>query len=105
MPQDWRAHWQDDLPAVPAQQALAAQQRDQMIHRWGNLTLVTATFNRAASNTAWSAKRPELQTQSKLQLNIGPAATGTWDHAAILQRALALATVAARVWPDADDLR
>ncbi|CRK59268.1 protein of unknown function DUF1524 RloF [Alloactinosynnema sp. L-07] len=98
MPQAWREHWPltttDD-----ADRLLEDQERDQAVHRFGNLTLVTSAFNGAVSHFGWAVKRPEFTHQSSLQLNRPIAGRETWDVTAIVERGQALAAVAARVWP------
>ncbi len=98
MPQKWRSHWplevEDD-----AQRELAAQQRDSVVHRMGNLTLVTARFNKDVSNLSWDVKRPELAKQSILLLNKTVSGADAWDETVIEKRARQLAAVACRVWP------
>jgi hypothetical protein len=98
MPRAWQKHW----PLVPTddtERILASQRREAAIHRLGNLTLVTSTFNQSVSNSAWHVKQPELFTHSKLQLNAGFADCANWDEAAIEQRGRQLASVATSVWP------
>ncbi|WP_201438704.1 DUF262 domain-containing protein [Saccharothrix sp. 6-C] len=78
MPQKWREHWPFTATA-DADRLLEAQRRDQVLHQFGNLTLVTSAFNQALSNAAWEIKRPEFTSQSKLQLNHAVAVSPTWD--------------------------
>lgn len=100
MPQGWREHWTltNDLEDNAAL-ALAQAERDAAVHRMGNLTLVSSTFNQSVSNSAWSVKRPELAAQSSLQLNAPIAANEDWNEGRITERAADLATIACRVWP------
>jgi hypothetical protein len=98
MPQAWRDHW--PLTAVSdAERLLEAQRRDRSVQQFGNLTLVTSTFNQSVSNSGWALKRPEFQEQSKLQLNHTIASQDVWDADAILARGHQLAELAAKVWP------
>lgn len=107
MPQGWRDHW--PLPTShtsdDATRVLAEAERDAVVHRMGNLTLVTSTFNQSVSNFAWTVKRPELAAQSSLQLNVPIAAIDDWNGSRISERAVALAEMACRVWPDRSSLR
>jgi uncharacterized protein with ParB-like and HNH nuclease domain len=98
MPRSWRGEWSIGSTGT-AERALAAQQRDQIVHRIGNLTLVTSTFNRSISNSAWRFKREALVAESKLQINADFGAIETWDELAIEARARSLAAVANSVWP------
>ncbi|MEU6077646.1 DUF262 domain-containing protein [Micromonospora sp. NPDC047074] len=98
MPRDWRKHW----PPVATDEAgklLETQRRDEALHRIGNLTLVTPTFNKSVSNGSWAVKRPEFALQSKLQLNASLATYGAWTVETIDERSKTLADLAAEVWP------
>jgi hypothetical protein len=107
MPRSWREHWDvsDDVIGDPASRAVKESERDAAVHRLGNLTLVTATFNQSVSNFAWSVKRPELAAQSALQLNVPISASDAWDESCIAQRADTLAAAASRAWPHRATLR
>jgi hypothetical protein len=97
MPQGWGDHW--PLEGLEGLEALAAKAtRDLFVHRMGNLTLVTPTFNQSVSNGSWADKKPEFATQSSLQLSGAIAACDTWDEEAITGRADTLAGVACKVW-------
>jgi hypothetical protein len=97
MPQSWSDHW--PLEDLEGQEALAAKAtRDSFVHRMGNLTLVTPTFNQSVSNGSWALKKPEFATQSSLQLSSAIAARDIWDEEAITARADTLADVACKVW-------
>ncbi|EWM12063.1 hypothetical protein KUTG_02367 [Kutzneria sp. 744] len=99
MPQAWRDHWPLESTDA-ADRQLEAQQRDQAVHRFGNLTLVTSTFNQSVSNLAWSVKKPEFAEQSSLQLNRSIGMCPMWSVEDIQARAVVLAELAAQVWPD-----
>lgn len=98
MPQAWQEHWPlcSDSDTGRLEEA---QRRSGVVHNLGNLTLVTGAFNRSVSNSAWSAKRPEFQTQTKLQLNNAIADQPSWDLKEISERGARLAEIAAEVWP------
>ncbi|WP_405140606.1 DUF262 domain-containing HNH endonuclease family protein [Sphaerisporangium sp. NBC_01403] len=103
MPQSWRDHWALDSPNEELR-LLDAQQREQWVHRMGNLTLVTSDFNQDVSNLAWGVKRNALATHAKLQISAGFAITEIWNETTIESRARLLAKFAALVWPAADRL-
>jgi len=103
MPQSWRGHWALDLPNGDLH-LLATQQREQLVHRMGNLTLVTSDFNQDVSNLAWGVKRNALATHAKLQISADFARIEIWDDTTIERRARSLARVAALVWPAANHL-
>ena len=99
MPQSWRSHWA--LPVGSEIDPMAeTERREKSIHCFGNLTLVTAGFNNSVSNSGWVVKRPEFQSQSKLQLNSYIANCEDWGVQAIAERGVKLAQLAAEVWPD-----
>lgn len=101
MPQSWQGHWPLELGAADeATQIRAEAERNSRVHRLGNLTLVTDTFNKKVSNLSWSQhKRPEFAKQASLELNKPIAASEVWDEAAIDARAEALAAFAVKIWP------
>lgn len=101
MPRSWRDHWPlDDATTTDESRRILRQaERDAAVHRLGNLTLVTSTFNQSVSNYAWTVKQPELATQSSLQLNVPVAASAEWNEQTIADRAAVLAEIACRVWP------
>ncbi len=104
MPQRWRGHdW--PLPATDDTEE-AAEQRDQLIHSIGNLTLANQKLNSKASNVAWAWKSEALADHSILHLNkdLLAKAGDEWDEAAIEERARRLAKVAAEVWPHGDHI-
>lgn len=107
MPQSWMAHWPgydvegNRIPVDeqdPRWEALRSE-RDRIVDRIGNLTLVTATFNREVSNLGWSVKRPEFAKQKSLVINYEIAQCANWDEAAITARARSLAAACVRLWP------
>lgn len=98
MPRAWREHWMLES-TNGADRALKEQERDAVVHRFGNLTLVTSSFNQAVSNAAWPVKRQEFERHAKLQLSQWIADRSAWDEDAIRERGEYLAEVAAQVWP------
>jgi uncharacterized protein with ParB-like and HNH nuclease domain len=99
MPQGWRKHWPltgtDDV-----ERAREMQLRDESVHQFGNLTLVTSAFNTSVSHAGWNVKQTELKDQSKLQLNHSISACSFWNVDRIRERGMQLATLAAEVWPN-----
>ena len=98
LPQSWREHWplSDQNPAAAQ---LAAEKRDHVLHRIGNLTLLTGVLNPALSNGPWESKRSEIARHSKLHLNSDFLYDITWDETAIASRGRHLAEVAVTIWP------
>ncbi|MDF1595107.1 MAG: DUF262 domain-containing protein [Acidimicrobiia bacterium] len=98
MPQAWQAHW----PLPSDKHPLAAEkEREQRIHRLGNLTLVTERLNPKLSNGSWAAKRADILEHSALSLN--RSVPPQWDEDAIDNRGGTLADVAISIWPGPSD--
>lgn len=104
MPRAWRANWQ--LPDDEEDKELAAHRRDDVVHRIGNLTLVTKGLNSTLSNAPWREKRETLGDHHVLFLNktLLDDAPDVWDEAAIKERAKQLCAAAAKVWPHSDGI-
>lgn len=65
MPQSWRENW-------PVKSTVDADERDDHIHRFGNLTLLTTSLNSKVSNAAWAGtrrKRHGIASSSVLLMN------------------------------------
>ena len=97
MPQQWREHW-PVTAATPDEELLASTTRDHLIHRLGNLTLVTQPLNSSVSNGPWASKRSELAKHSELALNAPFRTDRPWNEEAIEVRARELAALACSVW-------
>ncbi|MGH1491345.1 MAG: DUF262 domain-containing protein [Acidimicrobiales bacterium] len=112
MPQKWEKHWpiaDEDGTVVEADPADSkwlslSDERDRVVDRIGNLTLVTSSFNRSVSNSGWKDKKPEFEKQKSLVVNYDIAQREIWDEASIAERAENLATVAMLIWPSATEL-
>jgi Protein of unknown function DUF262/Protein of unknown function (DUF1524) len=101
MPQCWETHW--PLPA-DSDLAEARQQRQDRLHRLGNLTLTAVPLNAAMSNDSWPAKQAALNEASKLLLNVELITRygDTFDEAAIDERGRLLAGRICTIWPGPD---
>jgi hypothetical protein len=98
MPREWEKHW----PIVAGDGAEASAEkrsrfRNEMIHKIGNLTLLTKALNPAVSNGPWGEKRPEILRYSALNLN--RELPEEWNEVKVYERSMRLFTVAAQVWP------
>jgi hypothetical protein len=98
MPREWERHW----PLVLSEQTTvlrdkAGQDRDALINRIGNLTLITRNLNPAISNGPWSRKRAEILRHSALNLNRD--LPEDWNEAEIQKRSEELLHVALKIWP------
>lgn len=104
LPVKWQEHW--PLPAEaqndPQAKVEFSQRRDRIKHTLGNLTLVTSSLNPALSNSAWTAKKPELLKWSKLNLSRDLHDHEEWSEQEILARGAALAKSAIQIWPYPD---
>ncbi|WP_298877065.1 DUF262 domain-containing protein [uncultured Microbacterium sp.] len=106
MPRSWPAHWPvvgGDGSAVDRDDenpewVVRASERNAVVDRVGNLTLVTATFNNEVSNLGWEVKRPEFLKQRSLVINYMVADSACWDEGTIDQRGRGLADAAIRIW-------
>ena len=108
MPVNWELNWPipEEYLADGEAKLKFAQQRNQLIHTLGNLTLITGSLNPSLSNGSWQKKRPELAKYSKLNLNryFYPVAAGEdqlaeWDESSILARGGIMYKAASGVWP------
>ncbi len=97
MPQKWETNW--PLPAE-----VDAEQRDELLHTLGNLTLVTHALNSKVSNAAWNVKTVELNRHGVVLLNnrLTEFAQSGWNEGTIEQRTSALIDVVLRIWPVPD---
>ncbi|NUQ75921.1 MAG: DUF262 domain-containing protein [Polyangiaceae bacterium] len=96
MPQSWSAYW--PLPAkTDGVDPLEA--REEVIHDFGNLTLVTQGLNSTVSNGPAAQKLPELFKHSNLELNKYFVNRTTWTEKDIRDRGKALFELAKEIWP------
>jgi hypothetical protein len=77
----------------------AREERRQLMHTMGNLTLVTGRLNPALSNAPWSTKQVEIGKHSLLRLNHECAGEPVWDETAIRRRGERLFELALTIWP------
>jgi hypothetical protein len=97
MPQSWRDNW-------PLDGGVSAQERDEMIHSLGNLTLLTGRLNSKVSNGPWDGekgKRAALQAHDVLMLNrqLPKVTEGPWNDTLIRERTQALIESIREIWP------
>lgn len=96
MPRAWHRHW--PLPGI-SDEDVEAVQREDALHRIGNLTLLTKKLNPEISNGPWIAKRSKIREHSVLRLNQALWDKDDWTLPDMEHRARALLEVAIRVWP------
>ena len=97
LPQRWRAHW-------PVEGLAAQLDRDEHVHRLGNLTLLTGSLNSSVSNGPWlgaGGKRAKLDEHDVMLLNRDIREVGKqgWDEQLIDQRGDRLVDAFAATWP------
>ncbi len=96
MPQKWETHW--PLPAGIDEDA-AREQREEVVHDFGNLTLLTGELNSTIGNGPPAAKLAAILDHSNLQLSKWFVGKTTWSEDDIRARSRALLTHALKVWP------
>lgn len=100
MPQKWQEHY----PLPEERDEIEARlERENMIHTFGNLTLLTSALNPSVSNGPWtdsddSGKRDQILKHSALALNRD--LPGTWDEDKIIERGHQLFATARAVWSE-----
>lgn len=95
MPQSWQEHW--PLPEDMEKEA-ALLERDENIHDFGNLTLLTQPLNSSVRNSGASEKLPKIAEQSSLKLNAYFQGRSIWNEGEIRDRGAKLFAVALRIW-------
>lgn len=104
-PRNWKKHWQDSLGFQDSEED--RHRLYQLVHRVGNLTLVTRSMNSKLGDKDWDYKA-KLLKDDNLELNKRLVADmdGTiWNEAEIDHRSRQLAGYVTRIWPHADVLR
>jgi len=101
MPQLWEPFW--PLPSMEGESGEAyaqrKQQRNRVIHTFGNLTLLTSSLNPLLSNGPFVEKKSTILHHSAINLNRFLHDAEDWDEDRIAERGQSLFTVAARIWP------
>lgn len=97
LPREWEKHW--PLPSGDGSSNAEKEEdrREQMLHRVGNLSLLTKQLNPSVSNGPWDRKRAEILKHSALNLN--RTLPEKWDEDTIQARSEDLLKVAIKVWP------
>lgn len=94
MPRKWLAAW-------PLGPNTTEAERDQAVHRLGNLTLLTRRLNSKVSNGPWTGKRAALKEHDVLKLNIDLLDAGgdVWNEDTIRRRTDDLIQSIIEIWP------
>ena len=98
MPRKWAQNWPG------ASTDLQVQERDRLIHIFGNLTLLTSKLNSSVSNGPWigaNSKRAGLQQHDVLMINreLLDRAGDDWTEEKIEERTAELACLIIKIWP------
>jgi uncharacterized protein with ParB-like and HNH nuclease domain len=94
-------HIRPQNPASEQDWQVLPSENEEIIHTFGNLTLLSAKLNTTISNGAFSKKRPEIAKQSKLRLNTyfqDFSDRDIWDIDKINTRTEALFNIAKNIW-------
>lgn len=93
LPQSWEDHWPlgTDSP----------EERNQLLHTFGNLTLLTSKLNSKVSHGPWPAKQAALKQHDVLKVNaeLLNSAGGVWNEGKIRARTADLTMSILEIWP------
>ncbi|MBI4939660.1 MAG: DUF4357 domain-containing protein [Actinobacteria bacterium] len=97
LPQKWREYW-------PVDDLAAEVERDNRVHRLGNLTLITQSLNSSVSNGPWlgvNGKWAGLHDHDVLLMNrrVRDMSEAGWTEALIDQRTAEMIEVIVSTWP------
>ena len=104
-PQGWERHWKHDLNFGESDED--KMRLDRVVHRIGNLTLVTAQTNNRLTNHSWSYKA-KLLREDNLEMNhrlLNDMEGNIWNEAEINRRSKQLAEYVIQIWPSVDVLQ
>lgn len=119
MPEKWYEHWPLDGRVITQNELKESDlywfssednnsiysrihQRKQLLHTFGNLTLLTQALNSSISCGPFEEKRIRIIEQSSLALNRYFLNVDQWDETAILTRGKNLFKLAIQSWPKPD---
>ena len=98
LPRAWKDTW-------PVSSAEAEDERQERVHRLGNLTLLTNSLNSKVSNGPWKSKRAALLQHNTITMTgrvVGVTEDHDWDEEMIDDRTGELVDVLLSVWPVPD---
>ncbi|MXW45754.1 MAG: DUF262 domain-containing protein [Gammaproteobacteria bacterium] len=104
-PQGWERHWKEDLKFGDSDEH--RQQLNGLVHRIGNLTLVTQSLNTNLGNNPWPYKA-ELLEKDNLLMNrrlVSDMEGDTWNETEINRRSQTIVGYVSKIWPHAAALR
>lgn len=95
MPQEWRPNW-----PLPDDATLEDEmKRDEMLHHFGNLTLVTRKLNPSLSNAPWTEKKATIMEHSALAMNRRLQPATQWNENTIADRSEEMFKLILKIWP------
>ncbi len=95
MPQEWRPNW-----PMPDHTSMEDEMtRDEALHRFGNLTLVTKKLNPSLSNAQWPEKKAAIMEHSALAMNRELRDVTWWNENAIADRGEKMFRLVLKIWP------
>lgn len=98
LPRAWKDTW-------PVSSSEAEDERQERVHRLGNLTLLTNSLNSKVSNGPWKSKRAALLQHNTITITgrvVGVTENHDWDEELIDCRTGELVDVLLSVWPVPD---
>ena len=104
-PQNWERHWKKDLDFGDGDED--RQKLNRLVHRIGNLTLVTRALNPKLGDKAWPDKARLLEADN-LEMNrrlLGDMEGEVWNEREINRRSQIIADYVKQIWPHAAVLR
>ena len=103
-PQSWERHWQGDLGVGNSEED--RWRMNEIVHRIGNLTLVTQRMNSKLGHNPWSFKAGLLDDDN-LEMNARLCSDmdgDVWNEPEIDRRSKQLAEYVSKIWPDPERL-
>ena len=104
-PVSWERHWKDDLKFGDSDEE--RQRLNKVVHRIGNLTIVTKAMNSKLLNHPWSFKAALLDNDN-LEMNsrlLNDMEGDTWNEVEIDRRSRIIAEYVNKIWPHSTVLR
>lgn len=104
-PQNWERHWREDLDFGDGDED--RQKLNRLVHRIGNLTLVTRALNPKLGDQAWPFKA-SLLAADNLEMNrrlLGDMDGDVWNEREVNRRSQIIADYVKQIWPHASVLR
>ncbi|MBL1435542.1 MAG: DUF1524 domain-containing protein [Rhodobacteraceae bacterium] len=110
MPQNWQKHWplqsgekgmtfyeMQDVDQTD-QALIDTRERNRVVQRMGNLTILSQALNSDESNLGWSEKKPKLMAHSLLPLNLQLHDQMEWNEETVSKRGVELFGHALEIW-------